>query len=280
MPTLNANGINIFYELHGHGEPLVLLSGTGNSGEHWKYFQLPEMARHFQVVTWDFRGTGQSDKPDAHYSTRMFADDCFGLMKSLGIDRAHILGHSMGGRVAQWLAIDHPEAVASLILSSTGPGSVEGYPFERGLPFGTCAQMMEQGFDKYMWNFHESQFMFPAEFVRENPAAVSRLRDANLKYPTPARPYLRHMLARQEHETSKLLDKITCPTLVICGAGDVHMSGTFSHVASCEALVNGIKGAEFKTVDGCNHGYLWQKPEVANAIYIEFLNRHRIKKAA
>ncbi len=278
MPKLHVNDIDLYYELHGEGEPVVLLSGTGNSGEHWKYFQLPDLEKHFRVLIWDFRGTGQSDKPDAPYSTRMFAEDCFGLMKGVGIDLAHVLGHSMGGRVAQWLAIDHPEAVASLILSSTGPGSAKGYNFERGLPFGTCAQMLEQGFEKYMWNFHESQFMFPPEFVREHPEAVNRLRDANLKYPTPPRPYLRHMLARQEHETSHHLDKIQCPTLVICGSGDVHMSGTFSHVASCKALVEGIKGAEFLTVDGCNHGYLWQKAEKANEIYIDFLKRHAMKK--
>lgn len=277
MPTVQVKDVKLFYELHGEGEPIVLLSGTGNSGEHWKSFQVPDLAKHFRVLTWDFRGTGQSDKPDSHYSTRMFSEDCFGLMQSVGINRAHVLGHSMGGRVAQWLAIDHPDSVASLILSSTGPGNVEGYTFERGLPFGTCAQMLEQGFDNYMWNFHEGQFMFPPEFVRQNPAAVNRLREANLRYKTPPRAYLRHMLARQEHETSQLLGKIQCPTLVICGSGDVHMSGTFSHVASCKALVDGIKGAEFVTVDGCNHGYLWQKPEIANPIYIDFFHRHPIK---
>jgi pimeloyl-ACP methyl ester carboxylesterase len=88
MPTVQVSDVNLYYELHGEGEPVVLLSGTGNSGEHWKSFQLPDLAKHFRVLTWDFRGTGQSDKPDSHYSTRMFSEDCFGLMKSVGIYRA------------------------------------------------------------------------------------------------------------------------------------------------------------------------------------------------
>ena len=84
------------------------------------------------------------------------------------------------------------------------------------------------------------------------------------------------MVARQEHETRDLLDRIGCPTLVICGAGDTVDAATGSHVESSKVLAEGIAGAEFKLVEGGNHGYLRQMPAVANAHFLEFLKRHPI----
>ena len=92
MPIANVSGLNFTYEFHGSGEPLVLVSGTGMSGDHWKVFQVPELEKHFRVLTWDHRGTGRSDKPDVHYSTRMFADDCVNLMEALGLARGPLHG--------------------------------------------------------------------------------------------------------------------------------------------------------------------------------------------
>ena len=97
---------------------------------------------------------------------------------------------------------------------------------------------------------------------------------------TPLRPYLRHVVARQEHETRHLLDRIQCPTLVICGAGDTVDAATGSHVESSKVLAEGIAGAEFKLVDGGNHGYLRlggrgsDARGIANAHFLDFLRRH------
>lgn len=275
MPLAQVNGLNFHYEWHGSGETLVLVSGTGMSGEHWKIFQVPDLSKCFQVLTWDHRGTGQSDKPDVHYSTRMFADDCVGLLSFLGVERAHFLGHSMGGRVCQWIAIDHPEVVTSMILSGTGPGtSFDGQYYERGVPYDTAVEMAEKGHEQYMADHFGSEFMFPPEFVLNHPAQVQQFRDANLKRMTPLRPYLRHVVARQEHETRHLLHKICCPTLVIGGSGDTVDASTGSHVESSKVLAEGIAGAEFTLVEGGNHGYLRQMPEQANPLFIDFLERH------
>lgn len=277
MPLVEANGLHFYCEFHGTGEPVVLVSGTGFSGEHWKVFQVPDLSRHFQVLTWDHRGTGRSDKPDMHYSTRMFADDCVGLLRVLGIEKAHFLGHSMGGRVCQWIAIEYPEVVASMILSGTGPGtSYDGQYYERGVPYDTAAEMAEKGFERYMQDHAGGEFMFPAEFARRHPEKVKEFRDASMAYPTPLRPYLRHVVARQEHETRHLLQKIRCPTLVICGAGDTVAEATGSHVQSSEVLARAIDGAEFTLVEGGNHGYLRQMPEKANPYFIDFFRRHPI----
>ena len=275
MPIANVSGLNFHYEFHGSGEPLVLVSGTGMSGDHWKVFQVPELEKHFRVLTWDHRGTGRSDKPDVHYSTRMFADDCVNLMEALGLARAHFMGHSMGGRVCQWIAIDHPEVVHSLILSGAGPGtSYDGQYYERGVPYDTAVEMAEKGHTQYMEDHFGGSFMFPPEFVRDHPDKVQQFREVNMAHLTPLKPYLRHVVARQEHETRDLLDRIQCPTLVICGAGDTVDAATGSHVESSKVLADGIAGAEFKLVEGGNHGYLRQMPDVANAHFLEFLKRH------
>ena len=87
MPLIKVKDLNFYYEFHGEGEPLVLISGTGFSCEHWKVFQVPDLSKHFRVLIWDHRGTGRSDKPEVHYSTRMFAEDCANLMKALNIGK-------------------------------------------------------------------------------------------------------------------------------------------------------------------------------------------------
>ena len=280
MPLIKIKDLNFYYEFHGEGEPLVLISGTGFSCEHWKVFQVPDLSRHFRVLIWDHRGTGRSDKPEVHYSTRMFAEDCANLMKALNIGKAHIMGHSMGGRVAQWVAIDHPGCVATLILSGSGPGTTyDGQFYERGVPFDTVVEMIEKGYEQYRKDHDGGEFMFPPEFARKNPEVVKRFQESSLNHLTPMRPYIRHVIARQEHETRHLLHKINCPTLVICGAGDRREGGTGDHVLSSEALAKGIEGSEFLTVEGGNHGYLRQMPEKANALFIDFLKRHPIKNA-
>ena len=117
---VRVDDVNLYYEIYGQGDPLVLIAGTGISCAPWRVFQVPEFSRHYQVVIYDHRGLGRSDKPDMPYSTRLFAKDCASLMDALAIPKAHIMGHSMGGRVAQWLALDHPEKVRSLVLSRSG----------------------------------------------------------------------------------------------------------------------------------------------------------------
>src|SRR5258706_7248086 len=144
------DGIHIYYELYGQGDPLVLVAGTGISLAPWRVFQVPEFSKHYQVLIYDHRGLGRSDKPDAPYSTRGFAEDCAALMDALGIGRAHILGHSMGGRVAQWLAVDPPGKVRSLVLSGTGSGKKRDAPkdYPRRVPLGAGPQRIEKAIEK------------------------------------------------------------------------------------------------------------------------------------
>src|SRR5918999_4111134 len=113
MPKVRVGDIEMFYVEAGRGDPLVLIMGF--SGDHLAWgFQLPAFAERYRVIAFDNRGAGQTDTPDHPYTTRMMADDTVGLMDKLGVGHAHVLGASMGGMIAQELALHHPERVRSL----------------------------------------------------------------------------------------------------------------------------------------------------------------------
>jgi len=127
MPKIEVNGINLYYEIHGSGQPLVLIAGLGY--DHWMWHKMvPGLAEQLQVVVFDNRGVGQSDKPAGPYNALMLADDTSGLLQALGIEQAVVMGHSMGGFVAQALVLERPEVVSKLILSATNFGGPRSIP--------------------------------------------------------------------------------------------------------------------------------------------------------
>src|ERR671930_1659403 len=116
MSHARVNDINLYYEVHGQGEPFLFISGTGSSCEYMKVTTVDWLAREFQLIIFDHRGTGRSDKPDMAYSTRMFANDAVGLLEHLGIERSHVGGRSMGGRVLHWVAIANTYRAGAPVL--------------------------------------------------------------------------------------------------------------------------------------------------------------------
>ncbi|MBN8655629.1 MAG: alpha/beta fold hydrolase [Anaerolineae bacterium] len=127
MPKVKTNNIELYYEIHGEGSLLVLISGLGYSSWQW-HKMVPLLAEHFQVITFDNRGVGQSDKPAGPYTAGMLAQDTVGLLDALNIEKAIIVGHSMGGFIAQALALDFPQRVEKLILCSTNFGGPNHVP--------------------------------------------------------------------------------------------------------------------------------------------------------
>lgn len=120
MPTVKVNDIEMYYEIHGEGEPVALIAGLNSDHTFYQRVGLIDrLAEKYRVVAFDNRGVGQTDKPDIPYSIEMMADDTSGLLNALGIEQAHILGMSLGGRIAVSLALQHPQQVKSLILVST-----------------------------------------------------------------------------------------------------------------------------------------------------------------
>ena len=118
MPTVSVDGLRMYYELAGAGQHLVLIGGLGlDLSECGQLIDV--LATHYRVLAFDNRGAGRTDKPDEPYSVTQMAADTAGLMRALGIERAHVIGMSLGGRIALDLALEHPGRVRSLILVST-----------------------------------------------------------------------------------------------------------------------------------------------------------------
>ena len=127
MPKIQTNNIELYYEIHGEGKPLVLISGLGYSSWQW-HKMVPLLAEKFKVIIFDNRGVGQSDKPAGPYTAQMLAQDTVGLLDALNIEKAVIVGHSMGGFIAQAIALDFPQRVEKLILCSTNFGGPNHVP--------------------------------------------------------------------------------------------------------------------------------------------------------
>src|SRR5512144_1552617 len=119
MPFVQANDVKLNYELEGNGPPLLMVAGTGLPGATWRTGPSAQYAAEgFTVITYDHRGIGGSDKPDVDYSTRMLAADAVGLLQALDIPQAHVLGHSMVGRVVHSLGLHRPAWRRSLVLAA------------------------------------------------------------------------------------------------------------------------------------------------------------------
>ncbi len=141
MPTAKVGDINIYYESHGDGEALLLIMGYGQYSAHWATL-IPPLSQEYRVISFDNRGTGRSDKPDIPYTMKMMADDAKGLLDAIGIDSAHVFGISMGGMIAQELALNYPDKVISLILGCTLCGGTKAIlPTPEALAFLLSPEM-------------------------------------------------------------------------------------------------------------------------------------------
>lgn len=266
MPKIKVNGIEIHYEEYGQGRPMVFLSETACDGEVWKIYQVEEFSRDHRVIIHDYRGTGQSSKPSVDYTTTMFAEDLMALMDHLGADGAVVVGHSMGGRVAQLLALDHPEKVYKLVLASTGAH----YPMTKGLPLKICKEMIEWGYEKYERE-HTILVGWTEEYVKNNPEKIENYLKVRMRNLCPVEFYLRHLLARQSHDTSGRLKDIKQPTLILVGEDDRNVTSEISHRTSSEILAKGIPNSRLVVLPNERHSYFFTNPGEAHRTIREFI---------
>ncbi|MDH3446154.1 MAG: alpha/beta hydrolase [Deltaproteobacteria bacterium] len=275
MPKVRAGDVTLYYESFGSGVPFLFVSGTGWPGESWKLRQVPAFTDRYQVIVYDHRGVGKSEAPKGPYSTRQFAQDAINLLDAIGVtEPAHIIGHSMGGRVCQWMAIDYPSRVRSMIQAASGSGSMGSPDYPRGLTVNACESLISRGYKEHIWLHFQSKFFFPEDFVNANRKVLEELFKSFWDYAPKIEPYMCHVIARNQHETGDYLHKITAPTLCLVGSEDQVDADTGNHVVTTEDLRDKIKGAEYKVIEGCGHGFFWQKPDDTNKIIRDWLDRH------
>jgi pimeloyl-ACP methyl ester carboxylesterase len=266
MPKAKVNDVEIYYEEYGKGRPMVFLSETACDGEVWKIYQVQEFSRDHRVIIHDYRGTGQSSKPSIDYTTKIFAKDIVALMDHLQADDAVVVGHSMGGRVAQLLALDHPKRVHKLVLASTG----SHYPKTKGLPLKICKEMIEWGYEKYERE-HTILVGWTEEFVKVHPERIEHYLEVRMHNLCPVEFYLRHLIARQSHDTSGRLKDIKQPTLILVGEDDQNVTSEINHRQSSEILAKGIPNSRLVVLPEERHSYFFSNPGEAHRIIREFI---------
>jgi 3-oxoadipate enol-lactonase len=266
VPFLQRDDVQLYYEVKGQGRPFVFVSETACDGEVWKMYSVPEFSRDHQCITFDYRGTGRSSRPSIKYTTDIFAQDAAAIMDHVGAKDAIVCGHSMGGRVAQLLALDHPGKVSKLILASTGAS----FPETKGIPLKLAKEMVETGYERYV---SESSVAvgFTEEFAREHPDRVQAYLDIRMANVASPECYLRHVIARQEHDTSHRLKDIKVPTLILVGEDDRSVTSDMGHRESADILACAIPGARLVILPGERHSYFFANPEAAHKAIRDFL---------
>jgi 3-oxoadipate enol-lactonase len=268
VPMLEAPGADLYYEVRGEGPPLLLISSTACDGEFWKPYQVPEFSRDHRVITYDQRGTGKTKTRSDDYSTTRMAADAALLIEHLGLGPANVLGHSMGGRVAQLVALNHPHLVERLILASTGAS----FAVKDGIPPAICLKIIKKGYETYIRD-HSIEIGFSKGFVALRPDRVKQCVDLVVQSLPPIEIYFAHVIARQQHDTSDRLQDISVPTLVIVGDDEVHGTPHMTHVDSSKVLANGIPRAQFAILAGQGHYYFFSDPEATHRTIREFIAR-------
>ncbi len=266
MPYINNCGVNIYYETHGSGEPLLLVQGLGGCIRGWDC-QVKFFAKNYKVILIDNRGAGLSDKPDEEYSLDIFASDVKTVLDTIGERQVNILGVSMGGFIAQRFYSLFPEMVKTMILGCTGTGlnDPHHHMFSPELKSIIHSERNDDNYPFLTKEMHK-HFFHPKFRAKNTRFMEAVFRFAKLE-PQPHHSYKRQLMAcYSTPELSKFLDKITVPTLVIHGADDVVVP-----VANAHYLANNIPNAKLKIIPETGHMFFIEKCANFNDDVLEFL---------
>jgi pimeloyl-ACP methyl ester carboxylesterase len=249
------DGCRLYNELHGppDAEVVVLLEGMGGDIPGWRR-NIPRLAQELRVLAFDLRGNGRSDEPTGPCTMGAFVDDTVAMLDAVNAERAHVYGQSFGGMVAQELALTHPERVRTLVLACTHPGQAHAARVPDGsVPKGESWRAL------YAPGFPEAHPDHVADDLRVGGGAPP--------HPSGQR---RQWEAVQEWDAFDRLPSLDVPTLVLHGTEDRVVAP-----ANAEILVSRIAGAELVWIEGAGHVYHSEQPELADAVVLDFIRRHR-----
>lgn len=242
MPKVSVGDCALYYEAHGEGEPLVLVPGLGGTGAGF-FKQIPELSRRYRVIVHDHRGCGQSDRPLMRYTMGQMMRDVLGLMDALGIERAHYLGHSTGGAIGQIIAVEHPQRLKKLILSSTW---THCDAFFARLFEARHALLKHTGPVGYLRA--TSAVLYPPWWVAQNETLVAEQERQQAASFPPVEIVLSRIEAIMRFDRRRDLPSIGVPTLVSVAVDDNVTPLYFS-----QALAKAIPGAKLKVFERGGH---------------------------
>jgi pimeloyl-ACP methyl ester carboxylesterase len=266
MPTARVGDQELYYEEHGSGDPLLLIMGLAADSTAW-FFQLPDFSAHYRTIVFDNRGVGRSTRPPGPYTIGQMADDAAGLLAALGIARAHVLGVSMGGMIAQELALRHPDRVRTLGLHCTAAG-VDAYG---GFLIDTLVAVKARG-DREENVRAVMPWILCRKTMVERPEFIRFWIERALAYPYPIglEGLSRQADAIRGHDTAARLGEIRVPTLITTGTEDILVPPV-----SSRDLHARIPGSELATIEDAGHLHFIEQASLFNGTCLEFLQKHR-----
>ena len=259
MPfAVASDGTRLYYETVGQGEPLLLIGGRNSDHHIWNLIR-KDFAKHYQVIVYDQRGTGQSDKPESPaYTTRGFAQDVIAILDHLKIQKTHAYGVSMGGAIGQWLGIDYAERIGALILACSTAGAMHGIRSSEE----TRQIMASNDGSKAV------SLMFSKPFGINQLRFFYSMRES-VKNPMPAYAEELHAQASTNHDAWDSLPQITTPTLILQGSDDPVCPS-----ANANLLAEHIPHAELHVFDKGRHMFFVEFCQKVDKLILEFLARH------
>jgi pimeloyl-ACP methyl ester carboxylesterase len=254
MPLTRVGEIELSYERAGVGPPLLMVMGMSGTFDHWNAEFLDELRQDFETIVYDHRGVGASTRLDGPITTAQLAEDAAGLLATLELDSAHVLGISMGGMVAQKLALAHPERIRTLALGCTycgGEGSaLTSEAVMRKLAEGMSSGDRERAI-RAAWEVNVSP-----EFAA-NDDAYARFLEIGRRRAVALEVILEQMRAITEHDTSARVPEIApLPTLVIHGTLDQMLPVQNGHM-----IAGLIPDSHLEIFEGVGHLFFWEQPE-------------------
>jgi 3-oxoadipate enol-lactonase len=263
--TVQANGQELYYELHGEGPPLVLVMGIGYDSSLWTLAQVPALSTQFQVILVDNRDAGRSSKASHPYKIADMADDLAGLLDALGIQRTHLVGLSMGGMITLEFALRHGDRLDRLVLAGTGAAPARSAVD----PIQIWSWVKANDATGEVFGGQQFVSLFSTAFLRNHKAVrdTAELLASN-PYPMSPEAYGRQADAYRQFDALDRLAAITAPTLVVVGEQD---SLTPPWIA--REVAEAIPGARFEVIrgDGSSHVVPIERPDEFNRLVLDFL---------
>jgi 3-oxoadipate enol-lactonase len=255
-------GVRLAWEAFGEGEPVLFIHGLGYDRHGWG--PAPEtLAERFRVITFDNRGVGESDTPPGPYSTSEMAADAAAVLSDVGVERAHVVGTSLGGLIAQELALRTPQRVLTLVLSSTTPGGTSAFPMpQRGAE--RFAAFAEDPSPENLFGLIENSLS--AATVASSPELVEEIYAYRLAHPPRLDAWLAQAAAGAEFSSLAALATLDRPTLVTHGVDD-----NVVDYRNGELIAQAVPGAELVLVPDAGHLCFWERPDAFVGAIASFL---------
>jgi pimeloyl-ACP methyl ester carboxylesterase len=268
MPTVRVKDIDMYHEEHGSGEPLLLIMGWGGNAATWKP-QIPGLAEQYRVIAFDNRGVGRTTAPEEPYTTSQMAADTVGLLDALNLPDAHVFGISMGGMIAQEMALAYPQRVRTLILGCTSPGSKRAAGstlLQRDLR--EFRDTSEKSTQDVQWFSEFLKRLWSDEALAQADGHLQDFILSLIRIPSQIHGLRGQAAAIAAHDTYRRLSQIRQPTLVIAGDEDPLIDPRNSIILSKR-----IPGAELHYFSGLKHAFHLEQPEQVNSVIVDFIGR-------